>query len=557
MEETKEKKRKDKEKEGAGRVWVVHESYRHGLDRAEDFQIDRLEYDEGSFVALGLVWEAERDCVVRVSEGFSYTPENLTNYAPKGEGLRFRFVEPVMTERGAMWDRLSEDAERQYRRGEPIVMFAVGRVFRETYPLSITAYEMCDHGPEDLRPEDHEAASGGTGSRERVFFRTELKGVFRGTLPGQGSCFEFWQHPATLARYYGLAPYGEEHFGILKGYLKALGALGVSSATVIVSDAPWDGQRKHLLEGKFVENLFEVSMVRVKRRRPLELDFSALDRYIRLCRECGIGPGIDLFGLMGLWGREGMRLWSEADGAYLSDEEAEQYAEELYRHFKEKGYEEVSVCVDEPQDPEALRREIVRARMKFPEWRIKGAFDRPEVCRALASELDEYSTSFFLTCREELRTGTSWYICCGPDEPNTFVSGSLAQIRGMAYLSHCFGILRLLRWSAFAFGKDVRREGRFAGFRAGDGFFLYPGRYGNPELSLRYIQLLRLREDMALLDRARKEKGREEVLKQVKKICKMEPERALLPDFQVAPGFICASWRDYEQVRRELLKNYI
>ncbi|MDD7266765.1 MAG: DUF4091 domain-containing protein [Lachnospiraceae bacterium] len=510
-------------------IWLLHESYRHGLNQKEEFEIEQLEYDDGSFAAYQLLWEAEQDCMVRVQEGYSYTPQRLPVYAPYSEGFRFRFVEPVMTEKGRMWDRISEDIEREYQKGETVVLLATGAKLPADCTVRLSVCPAADHG--------------------QVCFSKRLPLIRRGSVPKAGKYLELWQHPATLARYYGVTPYGEEHFHILTNFLKPLAELGVGSVTVIVSDAPWDGQQKHLTNGEFIDNVFEVNMIRVVKRKPLQLDFSALDRYIDLCRGFDIGPDIDIFGLLGLWGNSRMKVWVQEDQSYLDQDELETYVGLLYEHFQSRGYDRDSfICFDEPQETELLYRQMTRFARLCPTWKLKGAFDNPLVARELAPQTDEYSTSFFLTCREEVARGSSWYICCGPQEPNTFISGSLVQIRGLAYLSHYFKLNRLLRWSAFAFGKRVRTDGRFAGFPAGDGFLLYPGRYGNAELSLRYMQLLRFKEDMAILESAG-----QHCQPQLEAICTIAPEKALLPEFQVIEGFISKEWRTYEQARKTLL----
>lgn len=510
-------------------VLLMNECYRHGLDDKNAFIIDSLDFYENSFTAFILVWRTEEECLVNLTDDFAYSMEDLPNYRVQVGAADCRFVEAVHTEKGLLWDRVSAAKVRRYAAGDDVVIFVGGSIYEATADVKIRRIEVSGDN--------------------YLYFSKRVPVSYHKALPQAGKYLELWQHPTCVARYYDVEAYGREHLQILDSYMAYIGALGVNNISLIMSDAPWDGQRKHTPK----YNVFENNIIKVISRKPLRLDFSRLENYLALAHKHQIGPDLDVFGLIGLWHQKGPRVYApvqhEGEQAFLEQEEIAAYISAIYNYFVEKNYiDNVYLYADEPKDYLQLQSEIAHFRSTYPRFKIKMAFDDEDSYRQLAPLCDKVSSSFFLAAKGIKEYSEAFYICCGPEEPNSFISSPLIEIRALAYLSKRMGFSTLLRWSAFAIYDNVCNDGNFAAvFRAGDSFLIYPGAYGEAETSLRYYQFLRFREDMALLAAAGCE-----AMQLLEEVCPIDIAGVLLPDYQVKSNFMQKNYEVYRALKNKL-----
>lgn len=318
---------------------------------------------------------------------------------------------------------------------------------------------------------------------------------------------DLWQHPTCIARYYDVEEYSDAHFAILEQYVQALAWLGQKSVSIIASHTPWDGQRRALAKQGPAPNLFESQMVRItKTENRLFFDFSVIDRYIALCQAYGIDDEYEVFGLCGAWTERILLRAKENDRyIYLTDSEIDLYIEALYRHFQVKGYlAKTVICADEPNDKEHFTQDLNRIRRLAPGFCFKAALDNPTFADSFDGDLQVIVPSFFTACSrltqlQQLSIEKTWYICCGPDRPNSFISSRLAEIRSLAYLNELFDFQGILRWAFTAWTDEPYTNGRAGMWESGDTYLIYPGKGGKPVYSLRYYQLRRMIEDLQLL----------------------------------------------------------
>lgn len=504
---------------------ILNEVFRKGLNKKEDFILKSLDNYNDSFMAFQILFDVEEDMVFNLGKSFEFTVDKLTNYFLEiNVKAKVYFVEEVMTEKGKMADILDSKKIKTLKKGETLNLFVyIDKFSKEELEISIYKREI---------------------SKTRVLFDKSLINVInRGNLGvSEVKDIELWQHPTTLARYYGLEVYSKEHFKVLENYIKLLANLGTRNVSLILSDAPWDGQMI-FSENENISNLYENNIVKIT-LNPLKLDFSALDKYIDLCHKYGIDKDIDIFGLLGVWKHEKILL--NADSRSLKDEEIKTYIDMVYKHFIYKAYiDKTYICVDEPKDVEVLKEGIRYIRENYPRFKIKCAFDKEDVAKEIMPLVDRSSISFFLAMKG--MRADSWYICCGPETPNSFVSSNLIEIRSLAYLSKKFGIKNILRWSFMAFTQEPNLDARFLKFRAGDTYIVYPDAAGGANLSLRYMQFLRLLEEISLL------KEDSSIYEKVFNINNMED--VLLPKYQVKENFIKRDYEFYVELRRELSTN--
>ena len=93
--------------------------------------------------------------------------------------------------------------------------------------------------------------------------------------------------------------------------------------------------------------------------------------------------------------------------------------------------------------------------------------------------LDEVATR-----RREGKT-TTYYICCGPARPNTFMSSGPGEAFVCGFYPAACGLDGLLRWAYNSWGEDSNNDMTYSRWTAGDIALVYPD--GSP--SWRFLEL--------------------------------------------------------------------
>jgi hypothetical protein len=112
-------------------------------------------------------------------------------------------------------------------------------------------------------------------------------------------------------------------------------------------------------------------------------------------------------------------------------------------------------------------------------WKITYAGDwHPE----LDSLLDDYSCVYGkepkmrdLIRRTINKQTSTYYICCTPPKPNTFVFSPPVEGRWLGWYAFAYGYDGLLRWAYDAWPADPVRDSRHVLWPGGDCFMIYPG----------------------------------------------------------------------------------
>ncbi len=397
---------------------------------------------------------------------------------------------------------------------------------------------------------------------------------------------DLWQHVGNIARKHEVRLFSDAHFHILEAYADSLAALGQKAVTVVVSEAPWSGQRC-FIDREYVSNLFEYSMVRVtKRNDRFDYDYSALERYVELCFARGIDREIEVFGLVNIWMDESkgwgkaspqwpdgvrIRYFDEVKGCYgymRSYDEIAGYITALQEFLEHKGWlERTLVVADEPSDIKAYRRSLNAVRQAAPKFRFKTAINHAEFISEFRDVISDFvpvlpAVSGEWDVLERLRGTIAgrllYYVCCWPPRPNTFIRSPLAESRLIPLLAAWLGLDGFLRWNYTVWPEDPRSRivYRLGEWPAGDTCFVYPSRGGAPLLSLRYFALKRGIEDFELARMVSRLPGGEAVLRRV---WAGLIRRADIRDWEygedVNPDLLYSiSWADYDDARLILLK---
>jgi hypothetical protein len=218
-----------------------------------------------------------------------------------------------------------------------------------------------------------------------------------------------------------------------------------------------------------------------------KFDYNIFDQYIELAMKVGISEAITIYSPIP-WGNN-FRYLDEKTGNYIyevwSPESNEfktfwnAFLDDLKKHLEEKGwFEKTYLGINENE----LSQTIAAIKMindHSPKWKITYAGDwHPE----LDSLLDDYSTIFEkepglsdVKNRSSRGATTTYYVCCYPPRPNTFVFSPPVEARWLGWYTAAYGYDGFLRWAYDSWPADPVRDARHIYWAAGDCFLVYPG----------------------------------------------------------------------------------
>ncbi len=324
---------------------------------------------------------------------------------------------------------------------------------------------------------------GSDASRARLPLKVRLSAC---TLPEPKAWkffLDLWQHPWASARYANVEPFSKEHYAILRPMWEELAAAGQKTITTTITELPWNHQS------------FDAYHTMIRHiRRPdgsFRRDYSLWDEYVAFCESCGLGPQIHCYSLVP-WGN--VVYWEDETTGKLEhgvltpgtkEHEAfwGPFLEEFDAHLKAQGrLGRVYMALDERNrtELEAVARLI---RVRAPSLRLAMAGNhKPSAFKGIAidnySQCLQYVSGEFLDevarTRQNGRHTTTFYVCCEPKKPNTFLGSSLAECKWLGLHAAAKGLDGLLRWAYANWPKDPLVDASFGNWPAGDTFLVYP-----------------------------------------------------------------------------------
>ena len=418
-------------------------------------------------------------------------------------------------------------------------------------------------------------------------FNMEVKDVVIPEPKDYHFYLDLWQHLSNIARKHEVRLWSDEHFKVIEEYISSLSKLGQKAISVIVSEIPWSGQG--CFEAKnYLSDLFEYNMIQVRKGREgkFQYDFSIMERYIELCHKYHINQEIEVFGLMQIWVKEEegygaivpdypdairIRYFDESDETYKyirTENEIKQYIKAIESYFMAKDWiEKVRVVADEPADLELYERRLNVLKDIAPSLKFKAAIHHVEFIEKVNDRVTDFVP--ILNCayekwdllnqvRNTISGRLTWYVCCGPQIPNTFIVSPLIESRFIGLLTSYMNMAGFLRWNYTVWPENPREKlsYKFPLWKAGDTNFVYPANDGRPLLTLRYKNLKRGIEDFELIQMLKQKcPDVEVVLAEIwKKIIKFTDYGEFYKDSNKNPAELYSlEYADYFEVKKLLL----
>ncbi len=327
-----------------------------------------------------------------------------------------------------------------------------------------------------------------------------------------------WMNPATVARWHGVELWSDEHFGVLRPYVEDLASHGQKAVIAPICYRPWGAQTR---------DPYPNTIRWIKRGTKCEFDFSAFDRYVELHESCGIDRAIHCYTMV-QGNKDGGNTieYFDTDAGVMRREEAA-IGDKLYtsawgsffkafaRHLDGRGWLEKAYVAFDERQPDTMEAVIGFLTEHAPELKIAlaGNTDEelyPEIddlalqigfnergvvdvlppersAMGIAQLLDPDNARSAANVRAASMT-TSFYVCCGPAHPNTFLFSPLVESRMLPFLALQGGYDGFLRWSYNDWPDDPYSHPEWGLWPTGDVFLVYPGANG-PVSSLRWEQL--------------------------------------------------------------------
>ncbi|MFC1676064.1 glycoside hydrolase domain-containing protein [Planctomycetota bacterium] len=302
---------------------------------------------------------------------------------------------------------------------------------------------------------------------------------------------DLWQSPYASAAYHNVEFFSDEHFKILTPLMRMLADIGQKNVTAAIIDAPWNRQSFHRF-GLLVEWT-------KKADGTWDYDYSKFDKWVNFCAKFGLDGQIECQTMVP-WSNR-FKYYDQALDEYVTftavpgtaeyEEHWTGFLKDFSRHLKKKGWlDRTAIAMDE-RPYEIMEKLFVFLKRVAPEFKISSAAN---YASELTDEIDDLCIYIGHTKKEdrplieERRARsklTTFYVCCGPDRPNTFVFSPPIESVWLGWYTAANGFDGTLRWAFMTWIEEPLLDARHIKWPAGDCYLVYPG----PRSSLRFERL--------------------------------------------------------------------
>lgn len=313
---------------------------------------------------------------------------------------------------------------------------------------------------------------------------------------------DLWQHPFSVARYHNVPLWSDEHFELMRPFMKILADAGQKVITTTLMHAPWGGQ---------TYDKFESMVLRVKKLDGTwSYDYAVFDKWVEFMMSMGIDQQINCYSLIP-W-KLSFQYFDQASNTlkYLDTQVGTPEFDDYWRgflsdfatHLKQKGWFEKATLAMDERPMKAMQQVIKLAKEVDPEFKIALAGNyHPEI----EADILDYcvaSGQFFsdevLAARKAAGKISTVYTCCSEPYPNTFTFSPTAESAWLPIYAAAKGFDGYLRWAYNSWTENPVADTRFYTWAAGDCYLVYP--YGRSSLRMeRMVEGIQVFEKIRIL----------------------------------------------------------
>ena len=336
---------------------------------------------------------------------------------------------------------------------------------------------------------------------------------------------DLWQNPYSVARYYNVEPFSQEHFDLMRPIMTRYAEAGGKVITTSIMHKPWNGQ---------TYDPFESMVTWMKKADGTWwFDYTVFDKWVEFMMSCGVKKEINCYSMVP-W-RLSFQYFDQASNQFKffngrpGDAAYEEFwmrmLQSFAQHLKEKGWFNIThIAMDERplKDMLATIKVVYKADPDF-KLSLAGTYHKE-----LLEDLDDYCITLAekftpeeIAKRRAEGKVTTYYTCCTEPRPNTFTFSPLAESEWLGWWAAKINVDGYLRWALNSWVKDPLLDTRFISWAAGDCYLLYPGGRTSDRFE-RLIEGIQAYEKIRILRTEKDKRGRSKNYgKQINKI--LEP----------------------------------
>lgn len=294
-----------------------------------------------------------------------------------------------------------------------------------------------------------------------------------------GFHLDLWQNPFSVARFFNVEPWSDEHFDRMRPTIEMLADAGQKCITTTLTAKPWGGQTFDPFE----------SMVKKTRKAggSWTYDYSVFDAWVVFAMECGIEQQINCYSMVS-WNNE-YNYFDEAKGKEImvsckpgSSEYNEiwiPFLNNFNEHLLQKNWHDRTAIAMDERSMEDLLEVIKLIDNEAPGLKIAFAGRYHPELDGVLYDLSVASKHIVpkenLSQRDALGFKTTFYVCCVEEQPNTFSFSKPAEATYLSWYAANRNFDGMLRWSYNSWTENPLHDSRFRRFPAGDTYMVYPG----------------------------------------------------------------------------------
>jgi len=307
-----------------------------------------------------------------------------------------------------------------------------------------------------------------------------------------GFDIELWQNPYSVAEYYNVTPFSQEHFDILRPHMLKYKEIGGHSITTTIVEDAWSGQTYS------ANSVHYPSMVKWTKKADgsFAFDYTSFDKWVQFNKELGMGDKIVAYSIAP-W-HNSFTYYDEATSqnvmlSFSSAGTAEYtriwrlFLNDFVTHLEAKGwFDQTYIGIDERGFSAAAFDLIDSVRgIHGDSLKTAGAMDGFVTKKDLAMRVDDlnvgsvavkaHPTDFaqLLADRKAAGLRTTVYSCTGHIPGNFSLSAPSESYWTMMY-SYSVGGQGFLRWAYDSWVENPLEDTTHNAFEAGDCFLIFP-----------------------------------------------------------------------------------